>query len=65
MFEKQYLLLYCLLSTMTFSILFQAYVKKKNKTLTAILGFPGGSDSKESTCDVGHPGSIPGLGRFP
>ena len=39
--------------------------KKKKKTLTAILGFPGGSDSKESTCDVGHPGSIPGSGRFP
>ena len=47
MFEKQDLLLYCLLSTMTFSILFQAYVKKKMQT--AILGFPGGSDSKEST----------------
>ena len=23
-------------------------------------GFPGGSDSKESTCNVGDPGSIPG-----
>ena len=27
------------------------------------LGFPGGSDGKESTCNVGDPGSIPGLGR--
>ena len=27
------------------------------------LGFPGGSDSKESTCNVGDLGSIPGLGR--
>ena len=26
-------------------------------------GFPGGSDSKESTCNVGDLGSIPGLGR--
>ena len=26
-------------------------------------GFPGGSDSKESACSVGDPGSIPGLGR--
>ena len=26
---------------------------------------PGGSDSKESTCNVGDLGSIPGLGRFP
>ena len=29
------------------------------------MGFPGGSDSKESTCNVGNLGSIPGLGRFP
>ena len=30
-----------------------------------ILGFPGGSDSKESTCNVGDLGSIPGSGRYP
>ena len=29
------------------------------------LGFLGGSDGKESTCNVGDLGSIPGLGRFP
>ena len=29
------------------------------------LGFPGGSDSKESFCNVGDLGSIPGLGRYP
>ena len=29
------------------------------------LGFPGGSDSKESTCNVGDLGSIPVLGRSP
>ena len=29
------------------------------------LGFPGVSAGKESTCNVGDPGSIPGLGRFP
>ena len=27
------------------------------------MGFPGGSDGKESTCNVGDLGSIPGLGR--
>ena len=27
--------------------------------------FPGGSDGKESTCNVGGLGSIPGLGRSP
>ena len=29
------------------------------------LGFPGGIDGKESTCNAGDPGSIPGLGRAP
>ena len=24
------------------------------------MGFPGGSDSKESACNAGDPGSIPG-----
>ena len=28
-------------------------------------GFPGGSDSKESACNVGIPGLIPGSGRPP
>ena len=28
-------------------------------------GFPGGSDGKESTYNLGDLGSIPGLGRFP
>ena len=28
-----------------------------------ILGFPGGSDSKESTCSAGDVGLIPGLRR--
>ena len=26
------------------------------------MGFPGGSDSKESACNIGDPGLIPGLG---
>ena len=30
-----------------------------------IQGFPCGSVGKESTCNVGDLGSIPGLGRFP
>ena len=30
-----------------------------------VLGFPGGSDSKESTCNLGDLGSISGSGRFP
>ena len=34
-------------------------------TLDTYLGFPGCSDSKESTCSAGDLGLIPGLGRFP
>ena len=30
---------------------------------TVNLGFPGGSEGKASTCNVGDLGSIPGLGR--
>ena len=29
------------------------------------MGFPDGSDGKESACLAGDPGSIPGSGRFP
>ena len=32
---------------------------------TLIKGFPGGSAGKESTCNAGDLGSIPGLGRSP
>ena len=30
-----------------------------------ILGFPDSSVGKESSCNAGDPGSIPGCGRFP
>ena len=30
------------------------------KALRRLLGFPGGSDGKESACNAGDPGSIPG-----
>ena len=33
--------------------------------ITYYLGFPGGSDGKESTCNAVDLGSIPGFGRFP
>ena len=43
---------------------------KQNTTLENIeithrKGFPGGSAGKESACNVGDLGSIPGLGRSP
>ena len=40
-------------------------IQKCVPLLTHLLGFPGGSYNKESTCDVGDLGSIPGLGRSP
>ena len=30
-----------------------------------MLGFPGGSDSKESSSNAADPGSVPGLRRSP
>ena len=33
--------------------------------MTHFMGFPGGSAGKESACNVGVLGSIPGLGRSP
>ena len=29
------------------------------------MGFPGGLNGKESTCNAGDVGSIPGLGKSP
>ena len=29
------------------------------------IGFPSGSDRKESACNLGDPRSVPGSGRFP
>ena len=54
-------------------VLFQALkniVRSKSKLqshllIRVVLGLPGGSDSKESACKVGDPGSISGLGRSP
>ena len=35
------------------------------RTSMLTMGFPGGSDGKESACNVGDLGSIPGLGKSP
>ena len=34
-------------------------------THSSILGFPCGSPGKESACNVGDLGSVPGMGRSP
>ena len=36
-----------------------------NDSLSSNLDFLGGSEGKESACNVGDLGSIPGLGRSP
>ena len=39
---------------------------RRDKLPTPVfLGFPGISAAKESACNAGDPGSIPGLGRSP
>ena len=43
-----------------FYFLFFLQLKKKN-----VKVFFGGLDSRESTCNAGDPGFIPGLGRSP
>ena len=35
----------------------------QSKSLCFMLGLPRGSDSKESACNAGNPGLIPGSGR--
>ena len=37
----------------------------KFKVENIYMGFPGGAYGKESTCNAGDLGSIPGLGRSP
>ena len=49
---------------------FESWVRKncwrRDRLPTLILlGFPGGSAGRESACNVGDLGSIPGLGRSP
>ena len=45
----------------------QSMIESKNDSAfsSAKWGFPGGLDGKESACNAGDPGLIPGLGRFP
>ena len=44
----------------------QSLLATKNLCLLSTQqGFPCGSAGKESTCNAGDPGSIPGLGRSP
>ena len=37
--------------------------RRDRLSMPVFLGFPGGSDGKESSCNAGDMGSIPQLGR--
>ena len=41
------------------------WTHKRPWLLWWLKGFPGDTDDKESACNSGNPGSIPGLGRYP
>ena len=38
---------------------------RKGEGIFKHIGFPGGSDGRESACNAGDLGLIPGLGRSP
>ena len=44
---------------------FLEYLLLFTSCLSMMVGFPGSSDGKESACNAGDPGSIPGSGRSP
>ena len=46
-------------------LVWEDLLEKRQAITPVFLGFPGGSDGKESICKVGDLGSIPGLGRSP
>ena len=39
--------------------------RRVRRELEIKIGLPGGSDGKESACNAGNPGLIPGSGRSP
>ena len=41
------------------------FVKDFENLQENLMGFPGGSDSKEFACNAGDPGSVLGSGRYP
>ena len=45
------------------TVWFQLYRHFEKGKPVETMSFSGGSDSKESACNAGDPGSIPGLGR--
>ena len=62
----------CVWTSLEASGVFQFDMWLRKHSVSVLLGlghlsscFPGGSDGKESACNAGDLGSIPGSGRFP
>ena len=53
------------MTSFNLNYLLRGPVSKYSHTWGKVMGFPGGSDGKESTCNAGDLGSIFGLGRSP
>ena len=54
---------FCAWNTIPTSVHIILMIFKFCSNVTLLKGFPGGSDSKESTCNAGDLGSVRGLGR--
>ena len=50
---------------LTFRYLGKLFQTVNSEDLKIKVGFSGGSNGKESACNAGDPGSIPGSGRSP
>ena len=47
------------------NVIFYLHIFWDFSVIFLLLGFPGGSDGKESACSAGDPGLTPGSGRSP
>ena len=55
--------IYLCIPFLVFGILYSVCIFQKWNYIRTCAGFPGGSDGRESACNVGDLGSTPGLGR--
>ena len=63
-FRYSFLVYVCLHLSCIFSFLLDMYLRVELLGyMRSLRGFPGGSDGKESACNTGPPGSIPGEGN--
>ena len=63
--SPEILLLYSQILSLLTIVIVTAGESLRTEASFSYRGFPGGSDGKESACNVGDPGSIPRLGGCP